>query len=74
MATVTITLTDVGDEGDVTCALHFEGKFDPDSEAHELAMDLAADLAFKCIDLRPKALETETIFNNDCRFHDVCRQ
>lgn len=44
MATVTITLTDVGDEGDVTCALHFGGAFDPDSEAHELAMDIAADL------------------------------
>lgn len=44
MATVTITLTDVGDEGDVACAVHFEDKFDPDSEAHDLAMQLATDL------------------------------
>lgn len=45
MATVTITLTDVGDDGDVNCALVFEGGFNPASEAHELAAELAADLA-----------------------------
>jgi len=45
MATVTITLTDIGDEGDLSCALVFEGGFDPDSEAHTVAAELAADLA-----------------------------
>lgn len=45
MATVTITLTDMGEDGDVSCALVFEGGYNPDSEAHELAAELAADLA-----------------------------
>lgn len=44
MATVTITLTD-GEAGEVDCRVHFEGGFDTDSEAHELATELAAELS-----------------------------
>lgn len=45
MATVTIILTDVGEDGDLSCALVFEGGYNPDSEAHAVAAELAADLA-----------------------------
>lgn len=44
MATVTLTITDEGDDGDLMVQLNFVGGFDADSEAHTTAADLAMQL------------------------------
>lgn len=44
MATVTIRITDAGDDGDVSVELDFGKGFDADSEAHTLAAELAMEL------------------------------
>lgn len=44
MATVTVTLTDDGDDGGVSVVLNFGTGFDPSSEAHTLAAEMAMEL------------------------------
>lgn len=44
MATVTIRITDEGAEGDVSVMLDFGPGFDPNSEAHTLAAEMAMEL------------------------------
>lgn len=44
MATVTIVITDQGDEGDIVATFDYGKKFDPNSEAHQLAAELSMEL------------------------------
>lgn len=55
MATATITITDdpARGEGEVSVHINLHGPFDPDSEAHTMAADLAMDMKQGACDDEP---------------------